>query len=757
MAMRTRLGFAFLAISLFAIACGPAGTIQPTTPPVTLEATVPPAADAPSDSIGTVKGQQGSGSAQNPNAQIQEFFSIVDEDTPFVYFDLFGMTAGETIYLYAGSDSIDPYLTVCDIDCEEIFGENDDIDFDNANYNAALEFVFPADGDYSIAVGDCCNFEDSTPGLFQLQIGYDAPEVLTGNALPTGSVIAVPYAPTYTNVMEDPTVMEEMTDEQIQQFTGSLGGETQILYYDIFDARAGETLYIYAEALQFDTYIGVCDINCEEVFAENDDIDTADGNYNSALEFSFPVDGDYSIFIEDCCSFSASGDFRLLLGYNTPGVLTGKGSPTGAEIAQEYQVGRANQAEVEVERNETASCSDGLFTAPRPSLSGTEQTIETENFIIHYTTTGQDSATPEFVNEVASYIEGSLQAQIDMGWPAPPRDCGEGGDTRFDVYIEEILTSEGILGYANTETIIGDNLNSPAIEQWAATSYLALDNDFSGTPEPLNLMRATIDHELNHNIQFGYDVNDPGDWMYEATATWIETVVNPEYQFATDYVEDVVNAPDLCVGSQNDVTGLRIYGEYLLIDSIAQDFGNDSIISLWEHIADYEDMDAYYQFLTSLGTTPQEVSRRYAIRNLLRDYATGPAFPDTIRIEGSVEGFGDVFPSGDGVQQLGADYVLIRQKGNYTFSINQPNLSLVVVGIDQAAGQATIFDLGVKGTVNTERFDTAYVIVLNNDQHDSIAACTTTNWLLTVADTAGVPETPDNGERFSTINFVPAF
>lgn len=693
--------------------------------------------------------------AQSTEPQIQEFYSLVSPENEFVYFDLFGMEAGTTIYLYAESAEFDTRLIVCDIDCVEIFADNDDIDVDNGNTNSALEYTFEADGDYSIVITDCC--ESDVTGIFRFLIGFNAPQVLTGVAYPTGDVIAIPWEDSYTDLTATAAVTQE--DAQVQQFYDALSEQSQFVYYDIFGANAGETLYLYAASDDIDTYILICDIICEEIYVENDDIDLDAGNTNSALEFVFPEDGDYSIAVtaysvlyeEDI----VEGAFRLLLGYNSPQVLTGIAVPNGAEIATLYEPEHSTVDTTEIDRTTSASCEE-LELTERPTLSGPERTAETDNFVIHYTLDGNDAATEAFVAEVLAFVETSLEIQTqDLAWPAPPRDCGEGGDTRFDFYLQEILDADNVYGYAVPGNTVGDNPFSDYEETWAAYSYMIIDNDFRGSRAPLVVMRATVAHEFHHTIQFGYDIADALNWYYESTASWIETKTSTD-QDATGYTAAVMEYPDVCIGTLNEQTGVRVYGEWLLIDSIAQDSGDDSIIRLWEYVADYEGMDVYYNFLDSLDTTPYDVLRRFSVRNLLIEYPFADVFPQTVRIEAQVNGTGDVRPSYDGVQEMSADFVLIRRKGIYTFSINQTNLELVVVGVNRSTDSAQIFELGQAGTVDTTQFDNSYVIIINTDQHTDPNDCNETQWVLSVEDGTDESLAQANGEKFDASNFMPA-
>ena len=353
------------------------------------------------------------------------------------------------------------------------------------------------------------------------------------------------------------------------------------------------------------------------------------------------------------------------------------------------------------------------------------------------------------------FVETVLEVQTqELGWPLPPSDCGEGGDTRFDFYLIEIL-DEGILGYAQPENIVGDNPNSDEVETWAGYSFLAIDNDFQGVSPPLSVMRATVAHEFHHGIQFGYDVADPFNWYYEATASWIEIKTSPADEDATNYTPAVFRQPDLCIGTLDEDTGVRVYGEWLLIDSMAQDYGNDGIRRIWEYMIDLDGMDSLYAFLDEMGSSPQEAVQRYAVRNLLLSYELGSSLPETVSVEATINEPGVVTPD-DGVQELSYDYVLIRRRGIYTFSIDRSNLSIIVVGIDRGSGEAQVFDLGQSGTVDTTVFSNAYVIILNNDEHSDPNRCNFTDWELTVSDGSNDSQTPSTGEIFDARNFIPA-
>ena len=234
----------------------------------------------------------------------------------------------------------------------------------------------------------------------------------------------------------------------------------------------------------------------------------------------------------------------------------------------------------------------------------------------------------------------------------------------------------------NRINIIGDNPNSPEVEEYAAYSHLAIDNDFVEESDPLATMRATVAHEFQHNVQFTYDFGDAFAGLDEAGATWIETQTF-EDEAATPYVGDLLTYPDRCIGStpEDPLYDNRVYAEWLMIDSMARDFGTQSLHSIvWRKRADFEGMLSFYLALDDLGTNAAEVIERMAIRNLLQDYELSDKFGSRVYIEGAITGTGTYFPRRDGVQQLGVDYLLISELRPYTFKVDGDKLKLFVVG-----------------------------------------------------------------------------
>jgi hypothetical protein len=388
----------------------------------------------------------------------------------------------------------------------------------------------------------------------------------------------------------------------IQEFTGEIDQQAEVYLYDLQGLTAGQVVYAYAEATRgsLDTYLAIGNSDFSLSLREDDD---SGGGYNSALEFVVPEDGDFRLAVTRYDA-SSSGLFRVLIALDEAAVLQGRGSPRGTPFAAFF--GTAPFSEVPI-NGMSINPTDCSVLEQRPIFSGPEEILYTEYFTLHYTTIGADAASESFVAAAAQGLDDVWKREVqEFGWPAPPNDCGEGGSDRYDVYLMDTLSDSTALGYTSPEAILGDNPNSPRTEAFATYSYFVVDNDFRGQQNPEALLRTTIAHEFHHAIQFGYDFNDVGGfWYYEATASWMETQAVPADEDASPYVQDVFALPDLCIGAEPDNAryDTRIYGEWLLIDSLAQDHGTWVVQRLWELIADNEGMSSFYLLAEELGTT----------------------------------------------------------------------------------------------------------------------------------------------------------
>jgi hypothetical protein len=175
----------------------------------------------------------------------------------------------------------------------------------------------------------------------------------------------------------------------------------------------------------------------------------------------------------------------------------------------------------------------------------------TSHFIIHYTTTGPDSVygsgidsipgIPLYVTRVSDVFEHVWSIEIDsLGYQHPPADFGNGGDSRYDVYLTNL--GFGFYGFTAPESTMLRN------GVFVASSFIEIENDFAESPvyrtHPLDAVKVTAAHEFFHSIQLSYDefeeeIGDPHNpatykpWWPEASSTWMETVV---YNSIKDYL-----------------------------------------------------------------------------------------------------------------------------------------------------------------------------------------------------------------------------
>jgi hypothetical protein len=190
---------------------------------------------------------------------------------------------------------------------------------------AAFEFSVPHDGDYRLLVGGSLSYQgDETFGGYRLLLGLDAPQVLTGEAEPTGEVIAI------TDVASTQPAVG------VEGLTGTLGEAKSSTIVNLLDFEKADTLYAYVEATSGDLRPVLVLRN----FARKP-IRTAnlDGTATSAsLEYIFPEVGE-NYQLEILSSFgdepATSGDYRLLVGRNTPEVLTGQTTPEGDPVVEQ--------------------------------------------------------------------------------------------------------------------------------------------------------------------------------------------------------------------------------------------------------------------------------------------------------------------------------------------------------------------------------------------------------------------------------------
>ncbi|MEO8612775.1 MAG: MXAN_6640 family putative metalloprotease [Chloroflexota bacterium] len=485
-----------------------------------------------------------------------------------------------------------------------------------------------------------------------------------------------------------------------QTYTGALNADDPT-FSTTFNLNRDESVYITADSTSgdLDTYLSLENAD-SVVVAENDDRDY--NQLNSALGYTASQSGAFTITLSRAVDDS-SGDYELKIVIGDASVL------------------------------------DNLDTQPAEiTLSGPALTMDTAHFRIHYTLVGTDAVKKDYVYQVAKTMEDVWHKQVvEMKWPAPPSDGHSGGDARMDVYLLDTLDDDGYgaMGSARPGYQYGDNPNTAAVEHYASSTLLRLDNDFqelASEDDPINLMRATAAHEFHHAIQHGYDIDDLA-WYAESTSVWMETQTYPKNQDATGYIDYNYRYPELCLGTQSDPEeGMMMYGEWLLIQSLVDAHGQKVIYKLWNDIAQYDGFDALDHTLAFFDDSIPNALARYRIQNIVRDYKFAPEFGGAVLwMSNNIGGTGRI--DGYGVQELGANYIGFNPpKGTYRVNlVDNDSLELWAVGIK--GDTASAIPLGHGGTISNQGYDHEYLMVFNPATPSDIDNCTYANYNLDVS------------------------
>jgi hypothetical protein len=220
------------------------------------------------------------------------------------------------------AEGVDPLEVVDQVRNEFLLAWDDD---SGGGLTAALEFEVPADGDYRLLVGGALSrLGGQTFGDYKLTVGLDAPQVLDGDAEPTGEPIAMPD--------------KEATPPGvgIQEINGSQTPDRTTTFVGLQTFKPGDTLYAYIEA----TSGGLIPTLELLSFARKP---IRSGNLNgsdttASLHYTFPSEGrNYLLEISSWGSDgrTTTGDYRLLVGVNAPQVLTGEAKTEGKAVVRE--------------------------------------------------------------------------------------------------------------------------------------------------------------------------------------------------------------------------------------------------------------------------------------------------------------------------------------------------------------------------------------------------------------------------------------
>lgn len=579
---------------------------------------------------------------------------------------------------YALTEELDTTLTLY-AQNGEIISTNDDRGDGSLN----SQIVFQADTDMQVEV-DLGTFNNTGSGDVILSVATD------------------PHATV-------PFDFSTIEGELIEAHTGYIDSENQTHSYPV-QLDAGQTIYAVAETVSgdLDTVLRLVNPQGNPV-ALNDD--RGDGSLNSAVAFTAPEAGTYTVSMERYRSGDSSGEFQLNILNVDPSVV---------QLLQDLL--------------------DRVVT-----LSGETRTITTDDFIVHYTLDGVDASSEAYAVQVGEALQEVLDIQVDrMGWVEPVRD----DDGMYRAFIAD---ADGAMGVTYPVQIIFDNPNTTKLENTAARTVFLIENDFRGLGKEASvhsLMRATATHEFNHVVQFGYDSEEALGWLYESTASWIETVTVGADQDATDYVVTDYEAPEICWTTNQ--SGFD-YAQWTLLQSIADVHGENMVVRFWENSVDMDGFETMATEFEAAGTTLLDAVLRWRAQNFALDYELAPHFDTTVRLQHTLASEGRWTTKG-GLEQTGANYIEFALDGRYNVQLDS-DANMEVVVLAHAGDQVHVTPIGRDGTVDTTGNDYTALMIFNRTLPETPGECSGAGYSLDIsASRAGIASP---AYSFSAAHFTP--
>jgi len=189
-------------------------------------------------------------------------------------------------------------------------------------YDSAVSFQVPANGDYQLLISS--SPLRRTFGTYRLQVGINAPQVLTGQAIANRKGTAL---------------LEKNLSEigyAVQEINGTLSGNKTSTFYNLNPVSEGYTLYAFIETASGD-------LKPILILTDYGNKTLRTGNWaglkkNGTLQYTFKDASENNRIIVESGrenGSTTSGSYRLLLGINAPEVLSGSRRPSGQGIVAE--------------------------------------------------------------------------------------------------------------------------------------------------------------------------------------------------------------------------------------------------------------------------------------------------------------------------------------------------------------------------------------------------------------------------------------
>jgi len=312
-------------------------------------------------------------------------------------------------------------------------------------------------------------------------------------------------------------------------------------------------------------------------------------------------------------------------------------------------------------------------------------------FKIHYSTTGPNAVPtsdvapangiPDYIEWLANYADSSYRAEIiTLAQFEPPSDGTLGGDSRYDIYTEEM----GYYGYTQSEGAGPNPWND-------AYSYISVHRNFIGFPpnddpdgNQKGAAKVTIAHEYYHAIQFAYNYLEDA-WLMEASSTWMEDYVFDPVNDNYNYLPDWFSYPDYSLSS---TVNLHQYAAFIWPKYLSQNFGDTFMPELWSNCIYATGYSALTSTLSTHGATLNAQFAEFCVWNFITGsrndgihYRDASSYPliKTVRTHTTypVSGQGPV--SGSAPDAMGANYIVFNLPsgtGEFTVTFNGDNSTL---------------------------------------------------------------------------------
>lgn len=249
---------------------------------------------------------------ENVSGNLDPIALLLDEDA-----DLDALVEANTQELkQAVSEGRDPMTTLPEIFDSYSLVWNDDYAQDSS---AAFEFAVPTDApqsSYQLLVAGALGIDNF--GEYKLLIGLNAPEILDGSGIKTGDPIAFI------------DVSQTHIEASIKELSGTITVDQPQVTYTLRDLNSGDTIYAFVEATSGDLapVLILRNFNEKPLRSGNLSGNQASANLQYSLERNVQ---NYQISVEGFGRDGeiTTGDYRLVVGVNTPEVLNGKAESEG--------------------------------------------------------------------------------------------------------------------------------------------------------------------------------------------------------------------------------------------------------------------------------------------------------------------------------------------------------------------------------------------------------------------------------------------